>query len=154
MSTVWQDYAVHSEREIKGFFGPFRWLSNFWLCPVRLDGILYRCAENAYQAHKTDDMDQRRVVATMDPLSAKEWGRKGVKLPRDWEEIRHEAMMAVIFAKFHQNLELRERLIATYPATLEETNHWGDKIWGVDYLSGEGENHLGKILEKVRSLWV
>ena len=30
-----------------------------------------------------------------------------------------------------------------------EWNNWGDKIWGKT-LNGEGENHLGKILMKIR----
>ncbi len=31
-----------------------------------------------------------------------------------------------------------------------EGNHWGDTCWGVDNRTGQGENHLGKILMQVR----
>ena len=34
--------------------------------------------------------------------------------------------------------------------TLEEGNRWHDTFWGIDQNTGKGENHLGKILMKVR----
>lgn len=30
-------------------------------------------------------------------------------------------------------------------------NTWGDRVWGVDIHRGIGENHLGKILMRIRS---
>ena len=33
---------------------------------------------------------------------------------------------------------------------LEEGNTWHDTFWGVDAKTGEGQNHLGKILMKIR----
>lgn len=33
---------------------------------------------------------------------------------------------------------------------LVEGNSFGDTFWGVDARTGKGENHLGKILMKVR----
>ena len=33
---------------------------------------------------------------------------------------------------------------------LEEGNGWHDTFWGVDLKTGEGENHLGRILMQVR----
>ena len=36
----------------------------------------------------------------------------------------------------------------TEDAELVEDNWWGDKFWGV--CNGEGENHLGKLLMKIR----
>lgn len=57
-------------------------------------------------------------------------------------------MEALVLLKFAQNSDLRYRLLRTGDAYLEETNNWGDKFWGV--CDGEGENHLGKIIMKVR----
>ena len=54
----------------------------------------------------------------------------------------------VIRQKFN-NPELKEKLIATGDAELIEGNPWGDTFWGV--CEGKGENHLGKILMKIRS---
>ena len=57
-------------------------------------------------------------------------------------------MYDICYAKFTQNEELKSRLLATGTHLLEEGNTWGDKIWGT--VDGEGENHLGKILMRVR----
>ena len=43
---------------------------------------------------------------------------------------------------------LRDKLIATGDAYIEETNNWGDEFWGVCH--GFGENMLGKILMEIR----
>ena len=51
--------------------------------------------------------------------------------------------------KFTHHTELRDALLATADVELIEGNTWGDRIWGV--YQGEGENHLGKILMKIRS---
>ena len=53
-------------------------------------------------------------------------------------------------AKFTQNEDLKWRLIGTGDAYLEEGNTWHDTCWGVDAKTGEGLNHLGRILMKVR----
>jgi len=58
-------------------------------------------------------------------------------------------MRAVIWAKFSQNPELAKKLVATGDRYLEETNWWGDKIWGV--YRGEGQNLLGKIIMDARA---
>uniref|UniRef100_UPI00345E83CD NADAR domain-containing protein n=1 Tax=uncultured Duncaniella sp. TaxID=2768039 RepID=UPI00345E83CD len=46
------------------------------------------------------------------------------------------------------NPALAEKLIATGDAELVEGNYWHDTVWGV--CDGVGENHLGKILMRVR----
>jgi predicted NAD-dependent protein-ADP-ribosyltransferase YbiA (DUF1768 family) len=58
-------------------------------------------------------------------------------------------MEDVVRAKFSQNPELCDQLLDTGDKTLIEGNHWGDRFWGV--CDGVGENHLGQILEKVRT---
>lgn len=148
----WKEYAVHNEREIKGFFGDYRFLSNFCVCDVEFEGQLYRSSEAAFQAAKTLDWHQRKAFETMTPGQAKKAGRK-LMLRNDWESRKVEIMTIIVVDKFYRNLDLRKRLVDTDPAYLEETNHWNDRFWGVDYIEG-GENHLGKILEKVRNLWV
>ena len=60
-------------------------------------------------------------------------------------------MEEVVRAKFSQNPELLQRLIDTGDMELVEGNRWHDAYWGVDLATGEGENHLGLILMKIRS---
>ena len=60
-------------------------------------------------------------------------------------------MEDIVRAKFTQNEDLKWRLIGTGDADLEEGNTWHDTCWGVDAKTGEGQNHLGKILMKIRA---
>ena len=46
--------------------------------------------------------------------------------------------------------EFKEKLLATGEMHLEEGNNWNDTFWGVDLKTGKGENHLGKLLMKIR----
>lgn len=57
-------------------------------------------------------------------------------------------MLQVVRAKFTQNAELADKLLATGDAHLEEGNTWGDRVWGT--VNGVGANQLGIILMKIR----
>lgn len=52
--------------------------------------------------------------------------------------------------KFTQNPILAQRLLDTGEARIAEGNYWGDLFWGVDDVTGEGENHLGRLLMELR----
>ena len=60
-------------------------------------------------------------------------------------------MYQILLDKFTRNIELKNKLKATGTKYIEETNHWKDTYWGVDYKIG-GENNLGKILMLIRDL--
>lgn len=132
---------------INEFKGPYYFLSNFYEAPVTWNSITYKNNEAAFQSAKTTNVSLRKTFATMDPSTAKREGRR-ISLRPDWEEIKYQVMYEVCLAKFTQNKELRERLLATGNEHLEEGNTWGDKIWGT--VKGEGNNWLGKILMQVR----
>lgn len=144
------NYIVHNEKEIKGFFGQYRFLSNFHKCPVYFDGVCYPSTENAFMAAKSTDEFVRSQFKDLEPKDAKALGRK-ITLRGDWEKIKYDVMSTIVFDKFYRNPELRDALLATGDAYLEETNHWNDKIWGV--CNGEGDNRLGLILMNVRDFW-
>ncbi len=134
--------------EIKGFNGKYRFLSNFYPSTVTLDGLEYDHVEAAFQAAKTDDVaDRRRIREAAKPGDAKRLGQK-VKLRQDWEKIKIQVMEDLVRQKFQRHQQLREKLLATEDAYLEETNTWNDTFWGV--CRAYGKNHLGKILMKVR----
>lgn len=59
-------------------------------------------------------------------------------------------MESIVRAKFSQHPDLAEKLVSTGDMHLEEGNWWGDVFWGVDKKTGEGENHLGIILMRLR----
>ena len=135
-------------KDIKGFSGAYRFLSNFYPAKVVFEGIEYPTSEHAFQAAKTLDVAQRRAIATLTASEAKRVGRK-LYLREDWEQIKLVTMELILLDKFSRQ-PLKRQLIATGDAFLEETNTWGDIIWGV--CRGVGSNHLGKLLMKVREL--
>jgi ribA/ribD-fused uncharacterized protein len=134
--------------KISGFFNEWRFLSNFWECPVLFEGIIYPSAENAYQAAKTLNVEDRLKLKLMDSKSAKSFGKK-VILRDDWNSIKLDIMLGIVLDKFSRNSELSQKLIDTGDSHLEESNYWGDTYWGT--CRGVGQNNLGKILMQVRS---
>lgn len=141
------DGVVHDAKMIAGFVGEYRWLSNFFMCRVEWEGRTYTSSEAAYQSGKYPPAE-RDVFTTLDPDPAKKLSRTKPYDTAVWEARKERTMREVVTAKFRQNRELADKLIATGDRLLEETNWWGDKIWGV--YQGEGENKLGKLMMDVR----
>lgn len=134
--------------EVKGFAGPYRFLSNFWPCTIHYDGHAYRTVEHAYQAAKTLMPDEREVVrGCITAAGAKRAGKKVTMRP-DWEHRKLEFMEEFVRQKFTRRTDLRDLLLGTGDVVLEEANTHGDRFWGTCY--GVGHNHLGLILMKVR----
>lgn len=136
--------------DIRGFRGKYFFLSNFYSTPIHaiviFNGHAYYNTEAAFQAQKCPA--RMGEFASLNPSEAKRLGRHVVLRP-DWDAVKDKIMYEIVLAKFTQNLRLKSALLATGDAHLVETNNWGDRYWGEDE-SGNGLNHLGKILEKVR----
>lgn len=134
---------------IERFQGKYWFLSNFWPVTILFQGILYPSVEHAYQAAKTDILEERLTIAKAPSASvAKRLGRR-VTMRHDWESIKLDVMLDLLRRKFARP-ELKRMLQATAPDELVEGNRWRDTFWGVDLDLGWGENHLGKLLMKVR----
>lgn len=132
---------------IKVFDGEYAFLSNFYERKIEYDGITYGSSEAAFQAQKTLDIEERLQFASLTPMQSKRKGRK-VALRPDWEDVKVLTMYKIVLAKFTQNPDLAEKLIATGDEELIEGNYWHDTFWGV--CDGVGTNFLGKILMDVR----
>ena len=132
---------------IDSFRGDYYFLSNFYESPVLYDGITYQNNEAAFQAQKTLDPEKKKEFASLSPNLAKRAGRR-VALRPDWEQVKYDIMYEICKAKFTQNPALGQQLLATGDEELVEGNNWGDRIWG--QVNGKGQNHLGKILMRVR----
>ena len=139
---------VEKAEQIKGFQGQYRFLSNFYPCTVEFEGYTYLSSEAAYQANKFTDSPTFPI--DFPNLNAREARRQGQIMParKDWDKDKLNVMYRILRAKFSQNKDLRERLIDTKHAYLEETNYWHDTFWGV--YNGQGMNHLGRLLMVVR----
>lgn len=129
---------------IDNFHGDNRWLSNFWIH----DEVHGLSVEHHYQAAKADNYDDFILIMEAEtPAQAKKLG-KTIRVRGDWEQVKLIVMEQCIRDKFTYNSELRKKLLETRGMMLVEGNWWGDRFWGV--CEGEGENHLGKILMKLR----
>jgi ribA/ribD-fused uncharacterized protein len=140
-------------KEVKGFTGSFDFLSNFYASNVEYNGLTYKNSEAAFQAQKTEDEEKREKFCELNPYDSKALGRK-IKLRKDWGSVKSQIMYEVVKAKFTQNNNIKQKLIKTGDAHLEETNTWHDCIWGVCNCPKCAElpkqNLLGKILMRVR----
>lgn len=139
-------------RELKGFRNEYYFLSNFYNCPVLYNGKQYMSSEAAFQAQKSlDDAVQWSFTG----LSARDARTKGktVSLRPDWEEVKDEIMSEILESKF-SNPDLKEKLLETGDAYLEETNTWHDNYWGNCICNKckdiPGGNMLGKTLMNLR----
>jgi len=134
---------------INSFRYDYSFLSNFSYGPTVHDGLLYFCAEGAYQAAKSLDLMKRMKFLNLTGMWAKKFS-KSIEIRDDWEEVKVKIMCSIVLDKFTRNPELRELLLATKDATLIEGNYWKDTFWGV--CNGVGANHLGIILMDVREI--
>lgn len=131
---------------INVFKGDNAFLSNFYVAPVIYDGIRFENSEAAFQAAKCPE--RMREFCGLSPQAAKRLGRR-VEMRPDWDAVKYDVMYQVCKAKFTQNQDLLDKLLATGDAELVEGNTWGDQVWGV--CDGVGENNLGKTLMRIRS---
>jgi ribA/ribD-fused uncharacterized protein len=145
-----RDYIIHDENNIKGFFGEYRWLSNFHETPVIFEGVIYPSTENAYQAAKCLDLSQKEQFVTCAPSEAKKLS-KSITIRENWDSFKYDIMSFVVFDKFYRDYELRLKLLETDNKYIEETNHWNDTYWG--FCNGRGQNKLGKIIMGIRTIW-
>jgi hypothetical protein len=133
---------------INEFQDEYRFLSNFYYSKILYEGIEYPSVEHAFQAAKTLDKEVRLFMSKMKSCNdVKGYGRK-VDLREDWEQVKLQVMYDLVKTKFTSNNYLKQKLIETENEELIEGNYWNDFYWGI--CNGKGENHLGKILMKVR----
>lgn len=137
-----------SNNSITSFKGEYFFLSNFYEAPITYNGLTFKNGEAAFQAQKCVSDEERAEFTTMNPSAAKKHGRS-VQLRKDWEAVKIHEMYGIVRAKFDQNPDLKEKLLATGDAYLEEGNTWGDRIWGM--VNGIGANNLGRLLMSVRN---
>ena len=145
---------VHSDKEIKGFFGEYRWLSNLGKARIMLDGMEYDSVEKAYQAAKWPVGEREFFVSGIKNQDAIDYNREHTPTkytPQEWEDIKLEVMRFCLEQKFDPacNPENTQKLVQTEERYLEETNWWNDTFWGKS-LNGDGENNLGKLLMEIR----
>jgi ribA/ribD-fused uncharacterized protein len=141
---------VQADR-IDQFVGPYFFLSNNHVSPIIYDGVTFKCVSTYYHAMKSRDRSVRESFALLSSSDA-ERQVKSIQVRDDWEDIRSKVMEHGLKLKF-QNPELREKLEATRGKRIvfgHRSDRLSDLFWGFNLNTGEGENHLGNLLMKVR----
>jgi ribA/ribD-fused uncharacterized protein len=144
--------GIKEDKMIDSFRSKYRFLSNFYPSIVNycdeVDDRDYPTVEHAYQAAKSEQLKDRIKIAWLaTPGEAKRQGQL-LTLRQDWEKMRLTVMEHLVRQKFYKHKELASKLLATGNEELVEGNTWGDRFWG--RVDNNGENHLGRILMKVR----
>ena len=126
-----------------------RWLSNMTYVNIEYNGKIYPSTENFYQAMKYKSELTRKLVSTLKPYDAKRYSKNNIMTNDKFEDVKLKVMLYAQRKKYSQE-PFKSKLLSTGYCLIEEGNWWGDKFWGVDIKTREGENHLGKIIMQVR----
>lgn len=131
----------------KIIIGNVIWMRNDYASDISFGGITYPTLEHAFQAAKVfEDEVKEEIAEAEDVKEARRIGRNAL-LRSDWDISRNKVMELLIRLKFTQNKDLAIRLAKT--GSLDLVMEGYDSYWGTGQ-DGNGENHLGKILEAVR----
>lgn len=145
-----------NSKSIFYFKGKFEFLSNFYPCTLVYKGHSWKTVEHAFQAEKTFDSHERLTIKNAKyPAFAKKLGNE-IQRREDWEQIKIGVMTELVWLKFDQSPELREKLMDTGSVKLTEGNYWHDNFYGDCFCKNcmdiPGRNILGIILMKVREM--
>ena len=134
--------------------GPYYEFTNFYIGkPIIIDGLEWKTTEHYFQAQKFAGTPYVELIRALSrPREAFDFSRKPAVSEwrrKDWHQVKQSVMYKALLAKFSQSQLLREMLASTGDRELVERSPY-DQYWG-DGGDGSGENHLGKLLMKVRS---
>lgn len=141
-------------------------LSNWYDCYFYVSGIKYFTTEQYMMASKAllfNDLNiYQQIFQAHTPQEFKNLGKQVNNYNDDvWNLHKDRIMIEGLYAKFSQNVELKDFLLSTEDKILVEASPY-DKIWGIaldedddrvtDPSQWQGENHLGFALMTVRDL--
>ena len=145
------DYQCEWIRSFKDYYS---FLSNFYQSKFMIDDITFPTVEHFYQFKKTHNYDDALSLLKIDNPGKVKRISRSLPMRHDWDNIKRFVMATGVYEKFSQNLDLRNKLISTYPAYLLEGNTWHDNYWGHcscdKCINKNHYNILGTILMSVR----
>lgn len=137
------------------FYGesrPYSEFSNWHTAFFELDGKTWPTTEHYFMAMKTTDPEKQEAIRkATSPREAKRLGSRHAKfitLRQGWDGMKFDVMYRANLAKFQQNPDLAEMLLATGDAPIHED--CADPWWGGGPNFPHGRDWLGKVLMKVR----
>lgn len=129
--------------------------SNFYPANVIYENIEFPTVEHGFVAAKSYNKLFWKEISEMPANSAGLAKRKGrkINLRSDWDLIKLKVMRELLEQKFRQ-AKFKEKLLSTGDVQIIEGNCWHDNYWGDCYCKKckniKGQNHLGKLLMKIR----
>ena len=124
--------------------------SNFSHYGFELDEKWWMTSKHYFQSQKIYGTEYVEIIRLLDnPMKAAKMGRnRNLPIREDWEEVKDDVMRKAVYAKFSQNIELKNILLDTDSEYIVE-NTSNDYYWGCG-TNGSGKNMLGIILMEIR----
>jgi predicted NAD-dependent protein-ADP-ribosyltransferase YbiA (DUF1768 family) len=129
----------------KIIIGDVDWLRNDYGFVITIGEITYPTLEHAYQAAKTKDFTTKQEIANHSVSEARKIGRS-LKQSDDFDRVA--VMEALQRVKYNSLSEIGEKLAHTGISPIVMEGY--DEFWGTGR-DGDGQNMMGKILQKIRS---
>ncbi len=112
------------------FFGQHSPFSNFHRCKITMGGVVYNCAEQLYQHKKALAVGDHRaandILVATNPAEQKRIGdRLQLPNPAWYKTDGIRLMQEAVVAKFSQNQNLKQKLLATVGLCHVECNPYG-----------------------------
>ena len=132
---------------INGFKEKYSFLSIYYPTEIEYEGIKYNCPINAFLAQQVSSQIQKKQIAKSAPSRSTIMVINSEEKVNLTTEQQLEIMYNICKIKFSDE-NLKQSLLSTKNEELVDETDWNNKFWGVT--NGEGENHIGKILMKIR----
>jgi len=149
-----------------GVFFVSNWPSQWFISDFVIDGITYNCCEKRMMHQKAimfgDSETAELILKEDNPKEHKKFGRLVKNFCQaEWDACADDVVFNANLAKFSQNEELKNLLLATGSKMIVECapydNIWGNGLNITDTLQTpmeqwKGTNRLGKALMRVREV--
>ena len=145
------------------FQGPYSYLSNMSTCKIAYNQNEYTSVEQGYAHQKALCMGAtetaRKIISTTDPYIVKDLAKQLTPSSRKWDTTKDGILYNLMQIKFENNVELKDKLLATGKLDLYEATR--DKHFGCGYLLKQKKdinaanpnlNQTGKWLMLIRSM--
>ena len=154
--------CIRESKDTICFFGKHTPLSNFYMCPIKVDGHSYNCVEQYLQKSKAETMQDDevaiKIMAESDPAKQKGLAKTIKGDIKKWHAEAKSITYRAIKAKFEQNEDILQYLRSTGKKSLGEASR--DPDWGIgtrlqnpqilEKQNWTGQNWLGQLLMKAR----
>lgn len=127
-------------------------MGNCYPCQIKICGLEFPSAENAFQAMRSPDPDIRASFRYMTPYRAAYAGPRMRRSIPGWNDVRDDIMRQILKTKF-SDPDLKRSLLSS-SGPIEITNMRHENYWGSCACArchNTGQNRLGRMLEKLRS---